>query len=231
MANLVRMMMMMWSAISLPRNRMPCRCSPLHASPARKKMKNKKTDTKTSRQAAEGAVALPRKWRAKVAREEEIMVKTGRCTGLVSPMLQARWHPLRTDRHGADRPVRPTSVSSLLSIGRTPTNQRLVVPLASYVLSLQSLFMHATVALLPCLLALALWSLQGADCRYTTMYFYFCVCLSACSTRTMSVCIYRGGKPASREWLAGTGAVCAAGISRRRCRSAAPHREFMPPGS
>jgi hypothetical protein len=44
--------------------------TPLHASPARK------TETKTSRQ-AEGAVALPRKRRAKAARGEEIVVKTG----------------------------------------------------------------------------------------------------------------------------------------------------------
>jgi hypothetical protein len=99
MANLVRM-------IGPPSPCLACHAAmpvlsttPLDASPARK------TETKTSRQ-TEGAVALPRKRRAKAARGEEIVVKTGLVVevpvggvgvvfffpspGGASPMLQER---------------------------------------------------------------------------------------------------------------------------------------------
>jgi hypothetical protein len=100
----------------------------------------------------------------------------------------------------------PSDVGVIFPERRTRTHKPTARPsrLASYLCDLCSctlllLYYYYYLAARLCLLS--------ADCRYTTMYFYFCVSLCLQNgQRTLS--IYRGSKPASRvrEWLAGT--VC-----------------------
>jgi hypothetical protein len=189
--------------------------TPLDASPARK------TETKTSRQ-TEGAVALPRKRRAKAARGEEIVVKTGLVVevpvggvGVVfffsfswgsESYASGKMTPT-SDGQTRRGSTGPSDVGVIFPERRTRTHKPTARPsrLASSLCDLCSCtllllyYYYYYLAARLCLLS--------ADCRYTTMYFYFCVSLCLQNgQRTLS--IYRGGKPASRvrEWLAGT--VC-----------------------